>query len=113
MGYFCDEDASSVGCHHVEVENGGGDAVERRALLHSTNPVPEGEHEKKGGDSFTVVHSRNGTGDVAGYDGCQDDREELVDSSFMSYMNLEDMSEAVYAIRENATHKGSPMLSDH
>ncbi len=65
--HICNEDVSSPRCDHVEVEDGSNGAVERRTMLHGTDPAPEGEHEEEDGDGFVVVGSGDGTGDIAGY----------------------------------------------
>ena len=55
---------------------------ERPASHYGTDPGPEGEHEEKGGDSFVVVRSSSGMGDVARYCAHQVCREETCGFSF-------------------------------
>lgn len=45
----------ALGCHHVEVEDGGNGGVEHRALRHGSARGPEGYHEESDGDSYAVV----------------------------------------------------------
>ena len=65
--HICNEDVSSPRRDHVEVEDGSDGAIERRTMLHGTDPAPEGEHEEEDGDGFVVIGSGDGTRDIAGY----------------------------------------------